>query len=66
MLGYHFTTLEAYEAIAKEGLILAPIDSQYHEDFARVMHLLQDGAIWIYKRPQKDTALLAMIFFRGF
>ena len=63
MLGYHFTTLEAYETIAKKGLILSPIGTQHHEGFHDVMHLLQNGAIWIYKRPQKDTALLAMIIY---
>lgn len=66
MLGYHFTTLEAYEAIAKEGLVLAPVSQVHHEDFHDVMHLLKDGAIWIYKHPQKDVSLLAMIFYVAF
>ena len=27
------------------------------------MHLLQGGAIWLYKHPQEGTALLAMIVY---
>lgn len=63
-IGYHYTTREIYDSvIIKKGLTLSPIHPRHHEEFTSVMEYLQDGAIWLYRLPQIDRALIGMLIY---
>lgn len=63
MIGYHYTTLSAYEEISEVGLQLFPLEKRHRSGCREVLHLVKDGCIWVYTESMLDRALLGMLFY---
>ena len=59
MIGYHYTTQEAWEQIQYRGLQPAPIRQHEYDSFTLVIPRLPRDAIWVWK--EKLTDLQAFI-----
>lgn len=55
MIGYHYTTQEAWNLIQVEGMHPAPIRQHEYDRFASVCKDLPRDAIWVWKEELTDT-----------
>jgi len=61
MIGYHFTTVEAYRRIREIGLQPSPLDPQ--PGLTPIQPYIRDGGIWLYRRRFAGHKLLGMLFY---
>jgi len=54
MIGYHYTPLEKWDVIQREGLHLAPVRQHELDRFRRSLPALPDEAIWVWREPLTD------------
>ena len=61
MLGYHFTTYDAYQTIKRNGLKPSPLDP--YKDMGALREHINDGCIWLYTRDMPNSELLGMVMY---
>lgn len=66
MIGYHYTTWEAYQKIKKGGLQLSPLEDRHRETCWEVVEFVKDGCIWVYPEFMQGYELIGMIFYVAF
>lgn len=54
MVGYHYTTLEAWEIIQVEGVRIAPLRKHEYDRFRSAIPKFPRDAIWVWKAPLTD------------
>jgi hypothetical protein len=54
MIGYHYTTVPAWETIQREGMVPAPLRAHERDKFRESVPQLPDDAIWVWKEPLTD------------
>lgn len=63
MIGYHYTTWEAYQYIRAQGLQLLPLEERHRHGCQEVLHLVENGCIWVYPEYMQDRKLAGMIVY---
>lgn len=61
MHGYHYTTREAWKAIQREGMCLAPIRQHEYDKFLEALTWLPPDAIWVWREPLTDKHAFIML-----
>jgi len=66
MIGYHYTTWEAYQKIKEGGLQLSPLEERHKQTCWGVVEFIKDGCIWVYPEFMQGRELIGMIFYAAF
>lgn len=66
MIGYHYTTWEAYQQIQETGLQLSPLEERHKQRCWGVMEFVKDGCIWVYPEFMQGRELIGMVFYVAF
>lgn len=54
MIGYHYTTREAYESIKVNGLIPEPISPREYKNYKECLPNLPKKAVWVWTKALND------------
>lgn len=61
MIGYHYTTWEAYQQIRETGLQLSLLEER-HKGWCRlVLKFVEDGCVWVYPEYMQGRELIGMV-----
>lgn len=64
MIGYHYTTWEAYQKIKFDHKVkLSPLPEHHYEDCLHVLEFVKDGCIWVYLKPFTELELIGQIIY---
>ena len=63
MIGYHFTTWEAWQDIQRNGIQLSHLSSNSYPDCEEVSDLLDDGCIWVYTDLLPSYKMAGMVVY---
>jgi len=63
VLGYHYTTWEAYQLIQETGLHLSPLPKRHEEKCADVLPFIKDGCIWVYPELMRGLQQVGQVFY---
>jgi len=68
VIGYHYTTLEAFEKIQNDGLFLHPLEERHVVNFLRneakyLARVASEGCIWVYTEPMLGEQLVGMLMY---
>lgn len=63
MIGYHYTTRAAYERIRTLGLCLSPLEERHRDGCQPVLHLVENGCIWVYPEFMRGQKLAGMAMY---
>ena len=61
MIGFHYTTQEAWEAIQYEGMKPAPIRQHEYDRFLADIPMLPREAIWVWKEELTDRQAFVVL-----
>lgn len=65
MIGYHYTTWEAYQLIRETGLQLSKLEERHKFEFPGIAEYVEDGCIWVYPEYMQGRELIGMVFYVG-
>lgn len=63
MIGFHYTTWEAYQLIQETGLHLAPLPKRHEEKCSAMLEFIEDGCIWVYPELMQGLQQVGQVFF---
>lgn len=63
MIGYHYTTWEAYQQIRETGLQLSPLEKRHEDNCREVLEFIEDGCIWVYPEHMQGRELIGMVIY---
>jgi len=66
MIGYHYTTWEAYQKIRETGLQLSPLEERHRDQCYAVVEFVEDGCIWVYPEHMQGRELIGMVIYIAF
>lgn len=61
MIGYHYTTYDAYQTIKRTGLKPMPVDPK--KDMGPMREHIGGGCIWLYREDMTNAELLGMVMY---
>ena len=65
MIGYHYTTWEAYQLIRETGLQLSELEERHKLKFPEIVEYVEDGCIWVYLKLMEGCEQVGMVFYAG-
>ena len=65
MIGYHYTTWEAYQLIRETGLQLSELEERHKLKFPMIVEFVEDGCIWVYPRLMEGREQVGMVLYAG-
>lgn len=65
MIGYHYTTWEAYQKIRETGLQLSELEERHKLKLFMIVEYVKDGCIWVYPEYMQGRELIGMVFYAG-
>ena len=63
MIGFHYTTWEAYQLIQETGLHLSPLPKQHEEKCSAMLEFIEDGCVWVYPERMCGSQQVGQVFF---
>lgn len=66
MIGYHYTTWEAYQQIKEDGLQLSPLEKRHEDKCRPAVEFVKAGCIWVYSEFMQGYEQIGMILYVAF
>lgn len=63
MIGYHYTTWEAYQQIQETGLQLSILEERHEDNCREVLEFIEGGCIWVYPEHMQGRELIGMVVY---
>lgn len=63
MIGFHYTTWNAYQSIRVIGLQLSPLPKQHKDMCQATLEFIEDGCIWVYPEPMRGLQQVGQVLY---
>ena len=66
MIGYHYTTWEAYQLIQETGLQLSSLEERHKVPVGCAAEFVENGCIWVYPERMQGRELIGMVIYAAY